>query len=182
MEHQTNKKSEVSPATTLPWPFSPHSDLEEDEKEPTTTPARTQNVPKEITAGKFNTTGKKYTLPDEDEVTVDLLGIAHQIESQERGFAYEQEEQLVKEVEEVTQNDRAAAEAARDRAEERELQAIEEAEIEKLKEANAKKKRKASKNTTKKQSNQVETRRMRRTMTTKAKGKVVERTCLPLTS
>jgi hypothetical protein len=145
MEEQ-KKKSEVSPATTLPWLYSRCSDDNADEeKEKTTTPARTQNVPKEITACKNN------TLADDDDVSdIDLVGIAHQIESQERAFAYEQELQVAKEVELATQEARAAAEAEREAAEERELRAIEEAEIEKLKEANAKKKRKPSKNATKK--------------------------------
>jgi hypothetical protein len=85
MEEQ-KKKSEVSPATTLPWLYSRCSDDNADEEnEKTTTPARTQNVPKEITAGKFNTTGKKYSLADNDDVSdIDVVGIAHQIESQER--------------------------------------------------------------------------------------------------
>jgi hypothetical protein len=74
-------------------------------------------------------------------VTINLVGIAHQIESQERGFAYEQDELLAKEVELVSQNDRAAAEAAREEAEEEELRAIEKEEIEKLKEVNARKKK-----------------------------------------
>jgi hypothetical protein len=111
-----------------------------------TTPPRNNDVPKEITAGNFQTTGKKYTLPDEDEVTIDLVGIAHQIESQERGFVYEQDELLAKEVEIVSQNDRAAAEAAREEAEKEELRAIEKEEIEKLKEANARKKKTTKKN------------------------------------
>jgi hypothetical protein len=63
------------------------------------------------------------------------------LESQERGYAYEQEKELVKEVELVTQNDRAAVEAARKEAEEAELRAIEKEEIEKLKEANVKKRK-----------------------------------------
>jgi hypothetical protein len=91
------------------------------------------------------TTGKKFTLPADDDLMIDLVGIAHQIESQEHGFAYEQEEKLVKEAELATQEAHAAAEAEREAVEERELQAIEEAEIEKLKEANAKKKRKPAK-------------------------------------
>jgi hypothetical protein len=76
------------------------------------------------------------------------------LESQERGYAYEQEKELVKEVELVSQNGRAAAEAAREEAEEAELRAIEEAEIEKLKEANAKKKEALDK-----KNNQIERKR-----------------------
>jgi hypothetical protein len=160
MEEQ-KKKSDVSPATTLPWAYSHCSsdDNAADEKEKVT-PLRTENVPKEITAGKFNTSGKKYTLGDDDDGSIDLIGIAHQIESQELGFAYEQEFQLAKEVELATQEARATAEAEREAAEERELQEIEEVEIEKLKEANAKKKRKPAKNTTKK-NNQIERKRGR---------------------
>jgi hypothetical protein len=122
MEEQ-KKKSEVSPATTLPWPYSHCSDDNADEeKEKMTTPAHTQNVPKEITACKFNTTGKNNTLANDDDVSdIDLVGIAHQIESQERAFAYEQEFQLVKEVELATQEACAAAEAEHVVAEEREL-------------------------------------------------------------
>jgi hypothetical protein len=149
MEEQ-KKKSEVSPATTLPWAYSHcSSDDNAAVKKEKVTPLCTKNVPKEITAGKFNTSGKKYTLGDDDDVSIDLIGVAHQIESQERGFAYEQEFQLSKEVELATQEARAAAEAEREAAEERELQAIEEVEIKKLKEANAKKKRKPAKHMTK---------------------------------
>jgi hypothetical protein len=150
MEEQ-KKKSDVSPATTLPWAYSRcSSDDNAANKKEMVAPLRTENVPKEITAGKFNTSGKKYTLRDDDDGSINLIGIAHQIESQELGFAYEQEFQLAKEVELATQEARATAEAEREAAEERELQEIEEVEIEKLKKANAKKKRKPAKNTTKK--------------------------------
>jgi hypothetical protein len=137
---------------TLVLFWTPDDDDDDKEK---MTPLRTEkNIPTKITAPRpsINGTGKKYTLADDDdEVTVDLIGIANQIESQERGFAYEQEQRLIKEVEFVSQNDRVAAEAAREEAEEAELRAIkEEAEIEKLKEANVKKKRKPAKHTTKK--------------------------------
>jgi hypothetical protein len=106
------------------------------------TPPWNDDVPKQITTGKkYNTTGKTFTLPDGNVSDIDLVGIAHQIESQERGFAYEQEEQLVREVELVTQNDHAAAEAAREEAEEEEVRAIEKEQIKKLKEANTRKKK-----------------------------------------
>jgi hypothetical protein len=147
MEKDPRNNSEVSPATTLPWPYIRHSDDEyDDDDKEKMTPLRTdKNIPTEITAARpsINDTGKKYTLADddEDEATIDLIGIANQIESQERGYAYEQEKELVKEVELVTQNDRAAVEAARKEAEEAELRAIEKEEIEKLKEANVKKRK-----------------------------------------
>jgi hypothetical protein len=112
-----NNTDTVLPATTQPWPYSHHSDLSYADTNKIT-PPHNNDVPCKITALKINPTGKKYTLPTDDELTIDLIGIAHQIELQERGFAYKQEEKLIEEAELATQ-------AAREAAEERELQAIE---------------------------------------------------------
>jgi hypothetical protein len=96
MKKDPRNNSKVSPATTLPWPYSHHSDDEydDDDKEKMSPLCTDKNIPTEITAARpssINDTGKKFTLADddEDEVMIDLIGITNQIELQERGYAYE---------------------------------------------------------------------------------------------
>jgi hypothetical protein len=115
MEPNKNNNDLVSPVTNQPWPCSHHSDDDYKEKDKTT-PLRTKNIPNKIIAPhhSINDTGKKCTLADDDDDVsdIDIVGITNQIKSQERGFAYEQEERVIKEVELVTQNDRAAADSS----------------------------------------------------------------------
>jgi hypothetical protein len=101
MEKAADSTELVSPATTLPWPYSQHSEVSDDaEKQPTmkTPPYR-----------------KKYFLPGSDDSSVDLVAVARGIEeSQQRAIAYEQEEQMIKDAELITQEAKASAEAARE--------------------------------------------------------------------
>jgi hypothetical protein len=87
MEKAADSTELVSPArTTLPWPYSQHSEVSDDaEKQPTmkTPPYR-----------------KKYFLPGSDDSSVDLVAAARGIEElQQRAMAYEQEEQMIKDME-----------------------------------------------------------------------------------
>jgi hypothetical protein len=154
--------NDVSPATTEPWPYSKHSDVNwcEKQQEANTamTPFRPGDVPKTVTVmtrKSLNSTGRKFLLPDSDDSDIDLPAIARQIEeSQQRELAHNQEEAMIKDIELATQEARAAAEEARMEAEGQELQAAEDEEaarvaaaehdkeIEQLKAANKKKSRK----------------------------------------
>jgi hypothetical protein len=56
---------QILPATTQPWLWSHHSDLNYANNDKVT-PSHNDDMPKEITAVTLNTTGKKFSLPDDD--------------------------------------------------------------------------------------------------------------------
>jgi hypothetical protein len=129
----TNNTDLVSPATTESWPYSPHSDVDWEEKTPYRKNDQDVHPSKVVTnVSTINPSGKKFRLPDtDDEDNIDLVDVARQIEqSKMQKRAYEEEERLRKEVEIAAQEARAAAEEARVAEEERELQIAEEQELE----------------------------------------------------